>query len=165
MLRGYSWRCFLRSPQSCFPAAITWGENVLLVRLNWCLLSFHLFISCLAKSLLQVFLKSDDLCLMKEKNMGKKRPTLPSVHILAMHVQQLEIGGFTLATGAYKWNKLRWDAAQSLGRWAWSRCLPCCCQLWFFLQQAKWTKSTIQLITWNESFHLDFRRPWTPPHR
>uniref|UniRef100_A0A3B3IDZ4 Uncharacterized protein n=2 Tax=Oryzias latipes TaxID=8090 RepID=A0A3B3IDZ4_ORYLA len=36
-----------------------------------------------------------------------RRPTLPSAHILAMHVQQLEIGAFTLTTGAYKWNKLR----------------------------------------------------------
>uniref|UniRef100_A0A3Q2C8Y9 Uncharacterized protein n=2 Tax=Cyprinodon variegatus TaxID=28743 RepID=A0A3Q2C8Y9_CYPVA len=37
----------------------------------------------------------------------RMRPTLPSIHILAMHVQQLEIGAFTLATGAYKWTKLR----------------------------------------------------------
>lgn len=44
---------------------------------------------------------------MREEKTGKKRPTLPAVHILAMHVQQLEIGAFTLATGAYKWNKLR----------------------------------------------------------
>uniref|UniRef100_A0A3B3X107 Uncharacterized protein n=1 Tax=Poecilia mexicana TaxID=48701 RepID=A0A3B3X107_9TELE len=36
----------------------------------------------------------------------RTRPTLPSVHILAMHVQQLEIGAFTLTTGAYKWTKL-----------------------------------------------------------
>lgn len=54
----------------------------------------------------QVFLKSDDLCLMGGER-TKKKPTLPSVHILAMHVQQLEIGAFTLTTGAYKWNKLR----------------------------------------------------------
>ncbi|XP_041865494.1 kinase non-catalytic C-lobe domain-containing protein 1 isoform X2 [Melanotaenia boesemani] len=54
----------------------------------------------------QVFLKSDDLCLMGGEH-TKKKPTLPSVHILAMHVQQLEIGAFTLTTGAYKWNKLR----------------------------------------------------------
>uniref|UniRef100_A0A8C6UMQ9 Uncharacterized protein n=1 Tax=Neogobius melanostomus TaxID=47308 RepID=A0A8C6UMQ9_9GOBI len=37
----------------------------------------------------------------------RRRPTLPSAHILAMHVQQLEIGAFKLTTGAYKWNKLR----------------------------------------------------------
>ncbi|XP_070697733.1 kinase non-catalytic C-lobe domain-containing protein 1 [Pempheris klunzingeri] len=54
----------------------------------------------------QVFLKSDDLCLMGGEHTSR-RPTLPSVHILAMHVQQLEIGGFTLTTGAYKWPKLR----------------------------------------------------------
>ncbi|KAM6916249.1 kinase non-catalytic C-lobe domain-containing protein 1 [Xenentodon cancila] len=54
----------------------------------------------------QVFLKSDDLCLMGGQH-TRKRPTLPSVHILAMHVQQLEIGAFTLTTGAYKWTKLR----------------------------------------------------------
>uniref|UniRef100_A0A665UG34 Uncharacterized protein n=2 Tax=Echeneis naucrates TaxID=173247 RepID=A0A665UG34_ECHNA len=38
---------------------------------------------------------------------SRRQPTLPSVHILAMHVQQLEIGAFTLATGAIKWNKLK----------------------------------------------------------
>ncbi|GLD56043.1 protein very KIND, partial [Lates japonicus] len=54
----------------------------------------------------QVFLKSDDLCLMGGEN-SRRRPTLPSVHILAMHVQQLEIGAFTLTTGAFKWTKLR----------------------------------------------------------
>ncbi|XP_029962601.1 kinase non-catalytic C-lobe domain-containing protein 1 [Salarias fasciatus] len=54
----------------------------------------------------QVFLKSDDLCLMGGEN-TKKRPTLPAAHILAMHVQQLEIGAFTLTTGACKWTKLR----------------------------------------------------------
>ncbi|XP_069545996.1 kinase non-catalytic C-lobe domain-containing protein 1 isoform X1 [Brachyistius frenatus] len=54
----------------------------------------------------QVFLKSDDICLMGGEH-TRKRPTLPSAHILAMHVQQLEIGAFTLTTGAYKWTKLR----------------------------------------------------------
>ncbi|KAM3833836.1 kinase non-catalytic C-lobe domain-containing protein 1 [Diretmus argenteus] len=54
----------------------------------------------------QVFLKSDDLCLMGGERTSR-RPTLPSVHILAMHIQQLEIGAFTLTTGAYKWTKLR----------------------------------------------------------
>lgn len=54
----------------------------------------------------QVFLKSDDLCLMGGEH-TRRRPTLPSVHILAMHVQQLEIGAFKLTTGVYKWTKLR----------------------------------------------------------
>ncbi|XP_049592678.1 kinase non-catalytic C-lobe domain-containing protein 1 [Syngnathus scovelli] len=53
----------------------------------------------------QVFLKSDNLCLIAEEQ--KRRPTLPSAHILAMHIQQLEIGAFALTTGAYKWTKLR----------------------------------------------------------
>ncbi|XP_055757971.1 kinase non-catalytic C-lobe domain-containing protein 1 isoform X2 [Salvelinus fontinalis] len=54
----------------------------------------------------QVFLKSDNLCLMGGEHVGR-RPTLPAVHILAMHIQQLEIGAFTLTSGAYKWPKLR----------------------------------------------------------
>ncbi|KAL4641251.1 protein very KIND isoform X2 [Arapaima gigas] len=54
----------------------------------------------------QVFLKSDNLCLT-EGEQFKKLPTLPATHILAMHVQQLEIGAFTLASGAFKWPKLR----------------------------------------------------------
>ncbi|XP_046885962.1 kinase non-catalytic C-lobe domain-containing protein 1 isoform X2 [Hypomesus transpacificus] len=54
----------------------------------------------------QVFLKSDNLCLMGG-DQGRRRPTLPSAHILAMHLQQLEIGAFTLTSGAYKWPKLR----------------------------------------------------------
>ncbi|XP_072565710.1 kinase non-catalytic C-lobe domain-containing protein 1 isoform X2 [Paramormyrops kingsleyae] len=54
----------------------------------------------------QVFLKSDNLCLM-EGEQFKRQPTLPAALILAMHVQQLEIGAFTLASGAYKWPKLR----------------------------------------------------------
>lgn len=135
MLRGCSWFCFLRSAQSCLPADSTWGENgfgfVFFVRLNCCSLSSHLLISRLVKLLLQVFLKSDNLCLTREEKMGKKRPTLPSVHILAMHVQQLEIGAFTLATGAYKWNKLRWEAAWNPGRCAWSCCWPGSSQLWW----------------------------------
>ncbi|XP_077352225.1 kinase non-catalytic C-lobe domain-containing protein 1 [Festucalex cinctus] len=54
----------------------------------------------------RVFLKSDDACLIAgERSM--RRPTLPSAHILAMHVQQLEIGAFTVTSGAFKWTKLR----------------------------------------------------------
>ncbi|XP_051508287.1 kinase non-catalytic C-lobe domain-containing protein 1 isoform X2 [Myxocyprinus asiaticus] len=54
----------------------------------------------------QVFLKSDNLCLM-EGERGREQPTLPAAHILAMHVQQLEIGAFTMTNGSYKWPKLR----------------------------------------------------------
>uniref|UniRef100_A0A8C3DNA5 Kinase non-catalytic C-lobe domain containing 1 n=2 Tax=Corvus moneduloides TaxID=1196302 RepID=A0A8C3DNA5_CORMO len=37
----------------------------------------------------------------------KTLPTIPSAHVLAMHVQQLETGGFTMTNGAHKWTKLR----------------------------------------------------------
>ncbi|XP_018414396.1 PREDICTED: protein very KIND [Nanorana parkeri] len=54
----------------------------------------------------EVFLKSDSLCLMKGDRF-RTLPTIPSAYLLAMHVQQLETGGFTMANGAFKWNKLR----------------------------------------------------------
>ncbi|XP_051475216.1 kinase non-catalytic C-lobe domain-containing protein 1 [Apus apus] len=54
----------------------------------------------------EVFLKSDSLCLMKGERF-KTLPTIPSAHVLAMHVQQLETGGFTMTNGAHKWTKLR----------------------------------------------------------
>ncbi|NWV75812.1 KNDC1 protein, partial [Dasyornis broadbenti] len=54
----------------------------------------------------EVFLKSDSLCLM-EGDTFKTLPTIPSAHVLAMHVQQLETGGFTMTNGAHKWTKLR----------------------------------------------------------
>ncbi|XP_048465195.1 kinase non-catalytic C-lobe domain-containing protein 1 [Rhincodon typus] len=53
----------------------------------------------------QVFLKSDSLCLMEGDNFRK--PTIPCTRILAMHIQQIEIGAFTMANGTYKWPKLR----------------------------------------------------------
>uniref|UniRef100_A0A8B9MS30 Kinase non-catalytic C-lobe domain-containing protein 1 n=1 Tax=Accipiter nisus TaxID=211598 RepID=A0A8B9MS30_9AVES len=55
---------------------------------------------------LPVFLKSDSLCLMEGERF-KTLPTIPSAHVLAMHVQQLETGGFTMTNGAHKWTKLR----------------------------------------------------------
>ncbi|XP_009868584.1 PREDICTED: protein very KIND, partial [Apaloderma vittatum] len=54
----------------------------------------------------EVFLKSDSLCLMEGERF-KTLPTIPSAHVLAMHVQQLETGGFTMTNGAHKWAKLR----------------------------------------------------------
>ncbi|XP_077586225.1 kinase non-catalytic C-lobe domain-containing protein 1 [Stigmatopora nigra] len=54
----------------------------------------------------QVFLKSDDCCLITEEH-KRRKPTLPSAQILAMHVQQREIGAFTITSGAVKWTKLR----------------------------------------------------------
>lgn len=63
--------------------------------------------------MLQVFLKSDSLCLM-EGLRGRRQPTLPDAHILAMHIQQLEIGAFTLTNKAYKWPKLRSESVALL---------------------------------------------------
>ncbi|KAL7990495.1 hypothetical protein Chor_013925 [Crotalus horridus] len=54
----------------------------------------------------EVFLKSDSLCLMEGERF-KTSPTIPSAHILTMHIQQLETGGFTMRNGTYKWTKLR----------------------------------------------------------
>ncbi|KAJ1066967.1 hypothetical protein K5549_012326 [Capra hircus] len=53
-----------------------------------------------------VFLKSDSLCLMEGRRL-RAQPTLPSAHLLAMHIQQLETGGFTMTNGAHRWSKLR----------------------------------------------------------
>ncbi|XP_042316222.1 kinase non-catalytic C-lobe domain-containing protein 1 isoform X2 [Sceloporus undulatus] len=54
----------------------------------------------------EVFLKSDSLCLMEGERF-KTSPTIPSAYVLAMHIQQLETGGFTMRNGTYKWTKLR----------------------------------------------------------
>nr|XP_045371236.1 LOW QUALITY PROTEIN: kinase non-catalytic C-lobe domain-containing protein 1 [Camelus bactrianus] len=54
----------------------------------------------------EVFLKSDSLCLMEGRRF-RAQPTLPSAHLLAMHIQQLETGGFTMTNGAHRWGKLR----------------------------------------------------------
>ncbi|XP_007452073.1 PREDICTED: protein very KIND [Lipotes vexillifer] len=54
----------------------------------------------------EVFLKSDSLCLMEGRRF-RTQPTLPSAHLLAMHIQQLETGGFTMTNGAHRWSKLR----------------------------------------------------------
>ncbi|KAM6186245.1 kinase non-catalytic C-lobe domain-containing protein 1 [Rhynchocyon petersi] len=54
----------------------------------------------------EVFLKSDSLCLMEGRRF-RAQPTIPSAHLLAMHVQQLETGGFTMTNGAHRWSKLR----------------------------------------------------------
>ncbi|XP_036079397.1 kinase non-catalytic C-lobe domain-containing protein 1 isoform X1 [Rousettus aegyptiacus] len=54
----------------------------------------------------EVFLKSDSLCLMEGRR-SRAPPTLPSARLLAMHIQQLETGGFTMTNGAHRWSKLR----------------------------------------------------------
>lgn len=62
--------------------------------------------SCPARLGGQVFLKSDSLCLMEGRR-SRAPPTLPSARLLAMHIQQLETGGFTMTNGAHRWSKLR----------------------------------------------------------
>nr|XP_019583870.1 PREDICTED: protein very KIND isoform X1 [Rhinolophus sinicus] len=54
----------------------------------------------------EVFLKSDSLCLMEGRRF-RAQPTLPAARLLAMHIQQLETGGFTMTNGAHRWSKLR----------------------------------------------------------
>nr|XP_032807943.1 kinase non-catalytic C-lobe domain-containing protein 1-like [Petromyzon marinus] len=54
----------------------------------------------------KMFLKRDGMCLMEEGG-HVKNPTIPCARIFAMHVQQLEIGAFTMASGLYKWSKIR----------------------------------------------------------
>ncbi|GFO14629.1 protein very kind-like, partial [Plakobranchus ocellatus] len=51
-------------------------------------------------------LKSEALALMSEKDCHVF-PTIPSALFLALHLQQAEIGSFTLANGMYKWDKMR----------------------------------------------------------
>ncbi|CAG5129093.1 unnamed protein product [Candidula unifasciata] len=51
-------------------------------------------------------LKSDPLWFMKDKD-WYIYPTIPCALFLALHIQQAEIGSFTLANGMYKWDKMR----------------------------------------------------------
>ncbi|XP_054765439.2 uncharacterized protein LOC129272313 isoform X1 [Lytechinus pictus] len=52
----------------------------------------------------RVLLQGDSEYLMKGE---KTSPTLPATLLFLLHVQQLEIGGFQLTNGMFKWNKLR----------------------------------------------------------
>ncbi len=47
------------------------------------------------------------VCVWWRDRRARRRPTLPDAQILALHIQQLEIGAFTMTSGAYKWPKLR----------------------------------------------------------
>ncbi|KAK7479244.1 hypothetical protein BaRGS_00029492, partial [Batillaria attramentaria] len=55
---------------------------------------------------LQVQLKGEQMALMKDKE-SHMYPTIPCALYFLLHLQQLEIGGFTLANGMYKWAKMR----------------------------------------------------------
>ncbi|XP_030841143.1 uncharacterized protein LOC584262 isoform X1 [Strongylocentrotus purpuratus] len=52
----------------------------------------------------RVLLQGDSEYLMKG---DKTSPTLPATLLFLLHVQQLEIGGFQLTNGMFKWTKLR----------------------------------------------------------
>ncbi|XP_035671726.1 kinase non-catalytic C-lobe domain-containing protein 1-like isoform X2 [Branchiostoma floridae] len=54
----------------------------------------------------KVILKSDSGCLVDGEN-HRGRATIPPTLLFLMHVQQQEIGAFTMANGMYKWAKLR----------------------------------------------------------
>lgn len=54
----------------------------------------------------RLFLKSDVMSLVNQKD-SHMYPTIPSVVLLLLHIQQCEIGGFKLANGMYKWSKMR----------------------------------------------------------
>ncbi|KAJ8316887.1 hypothetical protein KUTeg_004791 [Tegillarca granosa] len=54
----------------------------------------------------RMFLKNDARSLMDNKD-SHLFPTIPSILLFLLHVQQQEIGGFTLANQMYKWSKMR----------------------------------------------------------
>ncbi|KAM3912865.1 kinase non-catalytic C-lobe domain-containing protein 1 [Leptodactylus fuscus] len=87
---------------------ILWGLEHLIVRQLPAWKNLPTKVSEILEELkaVEVFLKSDSLCLMKGDRF-RTLPTIPSSYLLAMHIQQLETGGFTMANGAFKWNKLR----------------------------------------------------------
>ncbi|XP_012936876.1 uncharacterized protein LOC101848743 [Aplysia californica] len=51
-------------------------------------------------------IKSEAMWLMSEKDCHVY-PTIPCVLYASLHLQQVEIGGFTLANGMFKWDKMR----------------------------------------------------------
>ncbi|KAK7109186.1 uncharacterized protein [Littorina saxatilis] len=55
---------------------------------------------------LQVKVKGEPMALMQDKD-SHMYPTIPGTLYFLLHLQQLEIGGFTLANGMYKWQKMR----------------------------------------------------------
>ncbi|KAL8607927.1 hypothetical protein ACOMHN_005482 [Nucella lapillus] len=54
----------------------------------------------------QVRLKGEPMVLMQNKE-SHIYPTIPCILYFLLHLQQLEIGGFTLANGMYRWHKMR----------------------------------------------------------
>lgn len=54
----------------------------------------------------QVLLKTDSSWLMKSEA-SRDKPTIPCFLLFIIHVQQQELGGFTLPSDMYKWTKMR----------------------------------------------------------
>ena len=54
----------------------------------------------------QVLLKTDSSWLMKSEA-SREKPTIPCFLLFVIHVQQQELGGFTLPNDMYKWTKMR----------------------------------------------------------
>ena len=61
-----------------------------------------LFATCV----LQVKVNGEPMAMMQDKD-SHMYPTIPCVLYFLLHLQQLEIGGFTLANGMFKWQKMR----------------------------------------------------------
>ncbi|KAL3864884.1 hypothetical protein ACJMK2_006531 [Sinanodonta woodiana] len=58
-------------------------------------------------SALKMVLKNDPLSLMQHVKDCHLYPTIPSILLFLLHVQQLEIGGFQFANQMFKWGKIR----------------------------------------------------------
>ena len=54
----------------------------------------------------QVLLKTDSSWLMRSES-SREKPTIPCFLLFVIHVQQQELGGFTLPSDMYKWTKMR----------------------------------------------------------
>ena len=61
----------------------------------------------------QVLLKTDSCWLMKSEA-SRDKPTIPCFLLFIIHVQQQELGGFTLPSDMYKWTKMRYMVLISL---------------------------------------------------
>ncbi|XP_015758547.1 PREDICTED: protein very KIND-like [Acropora digitifera] len=55
----------------------------------------------------QVLLKTDSSWLMRGES-SREKPTIPCFLLFVIHVQQQELGGFTLPSDMYKWTKMRY---------------------------------------------------------
>ncbi|XP_068746052.1 ras guanine nucleotide exchange factor Y-like isoform X2 [Montipora capricornis] len=54
----------------------------------------------------KVLLKTDSSWLMRSES-SREKPTIPCFLLFVIHVQQQELGGFTLPSDMYKWTKMR----------------------------------------------------------